>query len=44
MIDYERDMASDADSNMMVGGHNVNLADPIVVDHQILVADGRPAV
>lgn len=43
MIDYEKGMARGADSHMMVVGHNVNLADPIGVDHQILVADGRPA-
>jgi hypothetical protein len=40
MIDYEKDMARAADSHMMAGGHNVNLSDPIELDHQNFEADG----
>lgn len=36
MIDCEKDMAHGVDSHMIAGGHNVSLADPIEVDHQIL--------
>lgn len=40
MIDYEKDMVRAADSHMMAGGHNVNLSDPIELDHQNFEADG----
>ena len=43
MVDYEKDMAHGVDNHMMAGVHNVNLADPIGGEHQILETDGRPA-
>lgn len=43
MVDYEKDMAHDADNHMLSGGHNVNLSDPIGVDRLIHEAGGRPA-
>lgn len=43
MIDCEKDMARGVDSHMIAGGHNVSLADPIGVDHQILEVAGKPA-
>lgn len=43
MVDYEKDMARDADSHMMLGGHNLNLADPTGGDHQMIEEVGKPA-
>lgn len=43
-VDYEKDMAHAADNHMPFGDQNVNLADPIGVDPQILEVVGRPAV